>query len=103
MTKCPKCGEELKVILKISGEPSDVEYCRNDKCKGWFCFYCDEWHPYGTHCSCAAVVWDAIDSQEKYDEWCEEHMEDLKRMLKDSGWWFFAGTWDVEDYEVKEE
>ena len=84
MTKCPKCGEELKVVLINHCKPTGIEYCRNGECKGWFCFYCNEWHPYGTHCSCAAVVWDAIDSQEKYDNWCRDHEEDLMRMINDA-------------------
>ena len=80
MTKCPKCGEELKL-----SELEGIEYCINEQCKGWFCFYCDRWHKYGTTCSSAAVVWDDIDCQEKYDKWCREHEDDLLRMLKDSG------------------
>ena len=101
MSKCPKCGEELKIVLKISGEPSAVKYCCNEKCKGWFCFYCDEWHPYRTHCSSAAVVWVAIGSQEKYDKWCKNHRDDIFRMLKDSG--YYSSYHDVDKYYPKDE
>ena len=85
MTKCPKCGSELEIVNDDAIVDAGMQYCINEKCKGWFCFYCDKWHKYGTTCSYAAVARDAIDSQEKYDKWCKEHKSDIWKMLKDSG------------------
>ena len=79
MTKCPKCGEEL-LISKIG----KAKYCRNEKCKGWFCFYCNKWHAYGTYCGDADILSYNVRDQRSYDKWCREHEDDLLRMLKDS-------------------
>lgn len=75
--KCPKCGEELK-------EVENIHYCTNKKCKGWYCFRCDKWHPFGTSCAYADIDGYNINDQHSYDEWCKEHKEDLFHMLLDS-------------------
>ena len=81
MTKCPKCGEELRV-----SEIDEHKYCMNRKCKGWFCLYCDDWHSFGTFCGDAELHSYNVTDQHSYDSWCNEHEEDLLMMLKDSGW-----------------
>lgn len=81
MTKCPKCGRETEHDLVYK----KYHVCRNKDCKGWYCFYCEDWHPFGTSCGNASLHGAHIDSQETYDKWCRNHEDDLLRMLKDSG------------------
>ena len=96
MTKCPKCGEEL--VVSLVGR---TKYCTNyEKCKGWFCFYCNKWHPYGTSCAEAEMNWNNVNDQHSYDNWCREHKEDIFRMLKDSGYYHCH---DVDKYYPKDE
>ncbi len=60
---CPKCGCELEHVRMLNpdifgtGEDNPfVGYiCPNEKCKGWFCQACDEWHSYGAYCAVAMV------------------------------------------------
>jgi hypothetical protein len=60
---CPKCKQPLihirewneKVFGKSKKNPYIGWICRNEKCCGWWCDCCEEWHPYGTACSTAMV------------------------------------------------
>jgi hypothetical protein len=60
---CPKCGHPLLHIRfwneNVFGKGKKNPYvgwiCRNEKCHGWYCDYCQEWHPYGTACATAMV------------------------------------------------
>lgn len=60
---CPKCGHPLEhvrllnenIFGKGKKNPFVGWVCRNEKCHGWMCDYCEEWHPYGTMCVVAAV------------------------------------------------
>lgn len=59
---CPKCGQPLihirfwnEDVFGTKNNPYIGWVCQNDKCHGWWCDYCDEWHPYGTSCSTAMV------------------------------------------------
>ena len=55
--KCPICGCNLihvrifnEKIFGTNNNPYTSWVCRNEKCKGWYCNDCDEWHPYNTTC-----------------------------------------------------
>lgn len=60
---CPVCGSEMPHCRMwnedLMGIGKDNPYigwiCQNPECKGWWCDYCEEWHPYGTGCSVAMV------------------------------------------------
>ena len=95
MTKCPKCGYELESVCWKQW------ICRNPKCKGWYCFYCESWHPYGTGCGRASLSGFEIESQEKYDKWCKNHREDIFKILKDSG--YYSSCHDVDKYYPKDD
>lgn len=82
--KCPKCREEMECDYEDSELCINV-FCTNRKCKGWYCFMCDGWHPYGTLCSFAGIDGHYLDRQERYDKWCKEHKDVIWRMLKNSG------------------
>lgn len=97
MTKCPKCGLELKVELVRTPL---LNYCTNEKCHGWYCFYCKSWHPYQTSCTMASYFHFEVCDQHTYDVWCKEHKEDIFRMLKDSGYYHCH---DVDKYYPKDE
>lgn len=71
---CPICESPLQIA-------DNNGYCENQDCKGWFCFYCDKWHRWGTFCSVASVKWDEICCQEDFDKWLIEHKEVLIEML----------------------
>lgn len=94
MTKCPKCGEELK-------EAENIQYCINQKCNGWYCFRCEKWHPFGGSCANADIDGYNISDQISYDIWCKEHREDIFRMLKDSG--YYNHCHDVYKYYPNDE
>jgi hypothetical protein len=58
----PKCNQPLEHVRMFNEEVFGtkdnpyVDYvCRNEKCQGWFCHACEEWHPYGTCCAVAMV------------------------------------------------
>ena len=91
--KCPKCGEELK-------EVENIQYCINQKCKGWYCFRCEKWHPFGGCCANADIEGYNISDQISYDNWCKEHKGDIWRMLKDSG--YYSHWHDVDKYYPKD-
>jgi hypothetical protein len=42
-------------VFGTKNNPYSGWVCLNENCKGWFCNYCDEYHPYGTICSVALV------------------------------------------------
>jgi len=76
--KCPCCGERLWKVYEFNpdlfGTPSwnkMSEVCRNDKCHGWYCEYCGEWHPYKTCCAVVMVrnIRSDTDYPEDYDSW----------------------------------
>ena len=49
---------EYEVLYNFgeNDEENPLEWvCQNPVCKGWWCEYCEKWHPYGTRCSVAAV------------------------------------------------
>ena len=100
MTKCPKCGEELKVVNADAIVDAGMQYCVNEKCKGWYCFYCNKWHKYGTYCGEADMNFSIVYNQRRYDEWCKKHKEDIFRMLKDSKYYY--GCHDVDKYYPKD-
>jgi hypothetical protein len=78
--KCPKCSSQLIETYALNPEIFGTKrntrslVCRNDKCKGWFCDYCQEWHPYGTICSVAMVrnTREDRDFCTSYEEWIEQ-------------------------------
>lgn len=78
--KCPCCGWKLVEIYEWNPEifGTDVgnkktKVCRNEKCKGWFCEYCNEWHSYLTCCSVVMVrnVRRGTNYPMSYKEWKE--------------------------------
>jgi len=86
--KCPKCGKPLKRIRLWNPDIFGIDdkknpyigwICVNPKCKGWYCEYCEEWHPYGTSCGTAAVrnLRSGTNYPIKDPNW--KHKEDIKR------------------------
>jgi len=63
MVECPDCNSELEAVRGFNpdvfgdGEENPIcnYVCRNEDCKGWYCNYCERYHPFGTTCSVALV------------------------------------------------
>lgn len=53
---CPVCGKPLEEIYQELKLKKPIYVCRNNgNCKGWFCFACDTYHPWGTSCAVEMV------------------------------------------------
>jgi len=71
--KCPSCKANLvqtylfnpELFGRTKANPRII-LCRNNKCKGWYCSYCQEWHPYNTDCVMAMMKSRGVSS---YKEW----------------------------------
>lgn len=85
---CPKCGHPLEHIRFLNEEvfgtgkknPFIGWVCRNEKCHGWYCDYCEEWHPYGTMCGVAAVR----NSRDRFNQYaiCDPNWKHREKDLK---------------------
>lgn len=88
--KCPRCdGRLVKTkffnpkIYKDDASNPDIVICRNRNCKGWYCEYCEEWHPYGTACSVAAIrnSRSHTDYPTCYEEWIAREKTKMQNAL----------------------
>lgn len=63
MVECPDCGSDLEATRTFNPEvfgedknnPICNYVCRNEDCKGWYCYQCEIHHPFGTSCSVALI------------------------------------------------